>query len=114
MDILPPNPRIVGTTEIPARKARKAPTGGKRRPGRFYLHGGERSAFARSILENLTPGQATIIEFDDAETLQRYMLVFHNVNKYSKTHAYTPVRTRTLGLRLVIWIHEDAAQMRLL
>lgn len=109
-------PRIVGEIEAPqppARAAKRAPAG-KRGPGRYYLHGGERSEFARAVLDKLTPGKAVVIEFDDAETLQSYMLVLHNVNKTSRTRSHIPIRTRTFGLRLTVWLREDAAQMPLL
>lgn len=113
MDYTPQTPRIVGTTEIPAKKTVRTPKG-KRGPGRYWLHGGERSAFARRVIDSLTPGKATVLEFDDAETLQRYMLVLHNVNRCTKTHPHTPVRTRSLGLRLVVWLRDDTAQLPLL
>jgi len=103
------------TTDIPASRAKPKRGGGRRGPGRFYLHGGARAEFARSVLAQLTPGRAVEVEVDDPAYLPALQALMHNVDRCSRSRERTPVRTRTRGdKRLVVWLREDDAQLRLL
>lgn len=108
-------PHIAGTVNIPVKEPKPAQprSAGRRGPGRYWLHGGERSEFARRVLEGLEPGKAAVLEFSDPAELALWRTVLLNVNRCTKTHAHVPVKTKVQGGRLLVWL-KDEQQMRLL
>jgi hypothetical protein len=101
-------PQILGFTSPPEVVERKPKTGtGRRGPGRFYLHGGERSIFVRRVIASIPAGQAVVLQFDSLDDLELFRLMFHNVDRGRTAH-YLPMATKRLeGLRLKVWRREE-------
>ena len=89
---------------------------GKRGPGKFYLHGGERSEFVRQALAQLpeAPNRALVVEFESPAERAAYQLIFHNVNRTAKSLKSIPVKTRAQGNRLYVWRKTSPEQLVLL